>query len=130
MTPPPCESVPSRRSQAFSLLASPAAFVIVAAFNYFVAPAACQLGLLQAGSSGNTLLGLIGLVVTLAGLGVTVWAGYTAHRNWNQAQAAGAGSDTPARFMAAGGIMVSALFIALTIFVGLSGLALAPCHPA
>ena len=117
---------PSRGASALGLLAAPAAYAVVAALNYFVAPAACQLGL---SGTGFTLLRLITFALTGLGLLVALWGGYRAYRNLQRARAAGAASDDSSRFLGVGGLMLSVLFIALIIIAGLSGLAMQPCRP-
>jgi hypothetical protein len=119
------ESVPSRGASAFSLLAAPAAYAVVALVNYILAPAACALGL----GSGFPLLRIITFLITVLGLLVTVWAGYRSYRHVQSARAAGAKADDSSRFLGVGGIMLAVLFSALTIIAGLSGLALQPCQP-
>ena len=50
-TPRATEATP--RASAFNLLAAPAAYGVAAVLNYFVAPAACQMGL-SGGGYGPT----------------------------------------------------------------------------
>lgn len=120
----PHETAPSRTASAASLLAAPAAYAVVAVVNYFLAPAACQLGVQAFG-----LLRIVAFLLTALGLLVVVWAGYRSYRHVQRASAAGATSDDSSRFLGVGGIMLSVLFAALTIIAGLSGLAGRPCEP-
>ena len=128
-TPPtenmPRESAPSRGASVTSLLAAPGAYGVVALVNYFLAPAACALGL----GSGYTLVVIVTFLLTALGLLVAVWSGYRSYRNVQRAQAAGASSDDSSRFLGVGGIMLSVLFTALIVIAGLSGLAGRPCEP-
>jgi hypothetical protein len=118
------EEAPSRGDTRLGLLAAPAAFAVVALFNYVVAPAACQLG-----PVGFNVFRILAFVVTAAGVLVAVWGGYLAYRNVQRARTVGAEASDSTRFLGVGGIMLSVLFIALTIITGLSGLAMRPCEP-
>jgi hypothetical protein len=118
------EAAPSRGSSVLNLMLSPAAFAVVAVFNYLVGPAACQLGV-----TGFNVIRILTFLVSLVGVLVIVWAGYQSYRNVQRARATGASSDNSARFLGVGGIMLSALFLALTVIVGLSGLSFRPCEP-
>jgi hypothetical protein len=109
-------------------LAAPAAFVIVALFTFVVAPGACALGL-TTDVLGVSVLSVLTFLVAVGGLLVGLWGLRRSARNRDLARGAGAESDDASRFFATGGIMLSVLFIALTLIVGLSGLALAPCQP-
>jgi hypothetical protein len=122
----PRETEPTPRASAFSLLAAPAAYGVAAVLNYFVAPAACQLGL---SGSGFSLLRVITFLLTGLALLVTAWAAYSSYRNIQRARAAGATADESSRFLGVGGFMLSVLFTGLTIIAGLSGLAMQPCRP-
>jgi hypothetical protein len=119
------QSEPSRGASAFGLLAAPAAYAVVAVVNYFLAPAACAMGL----GGGFTVLKIVTFLITALGLLVAVWAGYRSYRYVQRSHAAGASSDDSSRFLGVGGIMLAVLFSALTIIAGLSGLALQPCRP-
>jgi hypothetical protein len=115
---------PNRRSVVGSLLLAPAAFAVVAGFNYAVAPALCAGGLEDSG-----LFAGLAFVVTAAGILAGVWGGYTAYRLRQLGGEAGLPSDDSGRFLSVGGILLSVLFVALAIFAGLSSLAFRPCHP-
>lgn len=118
-------AAPSPRASAMGLLAAPAAYAVVAVVNYFLAPAACGLGL----GGGYSVLKVVTFFITGLGLMVAVWAGYRSYRNVQRAREAGASSDDSSRFIGVGGIMLAVLFSALTVIAGLSGLALKPCQP-
>ena len=123
-TPRATEATP--RASAFSLLAAPAAYGVAAVLNYFVAPAACQMGL---SGGGYSLLRIVTFLLTGLALLVTVWGAYSSYRSIQRAKAAGATSDDSSRFLGVGGFMLAVLFTALTVIAGLSGLAMAPCRP-
>jgi hypothetical protein len=81
------------------------------------------------GITGFNVIRILTFLVSLVGVLVIMWAGYQAYRNVQRARAAGAESAHGARFLGVGGIMLSALFLALTVIVALSGLAFRPCEP-
>jgi hypothetical protein len=122
-------AVHRRRWQWFGLLAAPIAYLLVAVFTYGVVPAACQFGLLQMSLFGVSALAILAFAVTLGGLLLALWGGYVAYHNRETAGKAGAPPDDTARFISVGGIMLSVLFILLTVIAGLSTLAFQPCHP-
>lgn len=122
-------AAPGRFAQAFGLLAAPVAYALVAFVTYAVAPTACQSGWLQTSLAGNTALAWLTFLVALAGLLLTILGAVVAYQNWVRSRAAGMPADERSRFVAVGGILVSVVFIGLTLFAGLSGLAFRPCDP-
>lgn len=115
-------STPSGLAQWFGLLAGPAGYGLVALFSYFIAPSACN----NAANVG--VLGVLGFGVSLAGLALCAAGGVVAFRNRRRAQQAGAASDTSPNYLGVGGILVSIIFFALTLFASLGNLAFRPCQ--
>jgi hypothetical protein len=63
----------------------------------------------------------LGLALCAAGAGV-------AFRNRRRSQQAGASSDTAPNYLGVGGILISTVFLALTLFASLANLAFRPCQ--
>jgi hypothetical protein len=122
--PVPGTPAPSGRSAGLGLLIGPAAFAVAALLNLVIAPPLCAAGLADSG-----LFRLAVFAISLGALLVAVWGVYRAYRITTQAKRAGADSEDAPRFLGVGGIMLSVLFVALTVIVGLSGLALRTCQP-
>jgi hypothetical protein len=122
--PVPGTPVPSGRSAGLGLLIGPAAFAIAALLNVVLAPPLCAAGL------GDSLLfRLMVFLISLGALLLSLWGVYRAYRITTQAKRAGADAEDAPRFLGVGGIMLSVLFVALTVIVGLSGLAFRTCQP-
>ena len=107
-----------------SLLAPPAAFAVIALYNFAVAPAICQLGF-----SRHILFVVFSFAIAAAGVGVGLVGVYKSYRNHIEARAAGAEAGESRRFLSVGGILLSVVFTGLTIIAGISSLAFAPCRP-
>jgi hypothetical protein len=116
--------MPTRRETRRTLLVAPAAFVIVALYNYLVAPGLCGLGL-----EGQFLFRLFSFTFTAIGVAAGLWGLYASYRHRVDADAASSDPANTTKFLSVGGIMLSVLFIALTIIAGISSLAFAPCQP-
>jgi hypothetical protein len=112
----------SRLAQWFGLLAGPVGYGLVALFSYFIAPSACN------NAASTSLLGLIGFAVSLVGLALCAAGAVVAFRNRRHAQQAGAPSDTALNYLGVGGILVSSVFLMLTLFASFANLAFRPCQ--
>ena len=126
----PAGRAPGRLSQWIGVLAAPAAFGVAALTNYVLAPSACQAGALQGGLLGTTVLAVLAFGVSVLMLGLGLWGAWLAYQSRAHMREANLAADSPERFFGAGGILVSVVFIALTLFVSFSSLAFQPCHPA
>jgi hypothetical protein len=120
---------PSRTAQWYGLLAAPGAFGVMATLAFAIAPTACQLGLMQFQIAGTTGLALIMFVLALGAVVVGISGGVVAFRNRLRAQRGGARPHERSDFLAVGGIMLSVLFVGLSIVYGLSLLSFRPCNP-
>jgi hypothetical protein len=121
------EDRPSRTAQYYGLLAAPGGLGVMAATAYALAPAACRLGWLQFQVMGTSGLALLTFLIAVAAILVGVSGGIVAFRNRQQAIRAGAGAEERSNFLGVGGIMMSVLFVGLSMIVGLSLLSFRPC---
>jgi hypothetical protein len=122
--PVPGTPVPSRRSAGLGLLIGPAAFAIAVLLNIVIAPPLCAAGL-----GASLAFRIVVFLISLGALLLALWGVNRAYRLTTQAKRAGADAEDAPRFLGVGGIMLSVLFLALTVIVGLSGLALRTCQP-
>jgi hypothetical protein len=107
----------------FGLLAAPLAWTAQLVVGYGIGDAGCSVAGMRWGvdsrSATGALLAATG-AIALAGLGVAVWLERTAPRNARGRIA----------FLATGGILISAVFLALILLGGIAALALEECRPA
>jgi hypothetical protein len=130
----------STRRRAPALLLSPVAWMIYFVLIYLLDEAACALNILRFPLWGRvTAVMLLMLVLTLLTLLLTLYAGYLGWKLWRQAKAASQSANQQTSewehetaigrdlFVGKSGVMLSSLFVLLTLAVALSIVWLRPC---
>lgn len=111
----------------FALLASPIAWSVYFIFVYLLIEAACGIGLLREAAE---VLVLIGMLPTLAVIIYAAWQGQSVQKQANSTEVEAMEEVNPAHmkeFSAQVGYWMSAVFVLLTLAVGVTALVLSPC---
>jgi hypothetical protein len=137
MTPTPLRSTPTLRSLWFGALSGPIVWSLHFLIGYGLTEIACRLGILESQVMGLPVLSIIILLLTLAALLITLFAGVLAYRNWQDLKRASLApslatglqrvDQDSGRFMAFGGLLLNGLFSFLILATGLPTLVLSPC---
>jgi hypothetical protein len=107
----------------FGVLAAPLAWTAQIVVGYGIGDAACKVAGMRWGlDSEAATAALFGTTcaIGLTGLGVSAWLGRNAPRDERGRVA----------FMATGGVLISAVFLALILLGGIAALSIEHCRPA
>lgn len=116
----------------FVLLAGPVGFSVLFLAVYLLNELSCNLDYLLDEVAGLTISSVISLVLTAATLALIAYAGYLAYGIWQarrqQVEGDGQADKTDNRyFIGLFGVLISGLFVLLSLAIGAAVLWLRPC---
>jgi hypothetical protein len=116
-----------------ALLAGPLTWAAYFIIGYLLIETVCKSDFLNFSLFGFSAVSVIILSLTLVGVAITLYAGFSNYRKWKQSpreETLDFGQDLenkPWRFMALSGLLLSGLFTLLILLTGVSVFILRPC---